>query len=68
MFSVIDNTLVCKRADRLIVVESLDYETQRERLVRYGFRPAFAAVLAERPIVDLGELLEFAVEFGLIER
>ncbi len=68
MLCIVDNVLIYKRADRAIVIESLDYTSQYRRLVRYGMRPTFAAVLADRPIVDLDEMLEFGVEFGLIER
>ena len=69
MLFIQDNILMCKCAGRAIVLDSFrDYDSQCQRLVRYGFRPAFAAVLAARPIVDMSELLEFAVEFGLIER
>jgi hypothetical protein len=68
MFQVIDNKLVYRRYDRVITLDSLDYASQFERLIRYGFRVSFAAVLASGGIVDTGELLEFGVEFGLIER
>ena len=67
MLIEIDNKLVCRTAERTIVLESMDYPTRCDHLVRYGFRPAFAGVLADRTM-DTDELLEFAVEFGLIER
>lgn len=68
MLFIQDNILMCKCADRAVALDSFDYASLYGRLVHYGFRPAFAAVLAARPIVDMGELLEFAVEFGLVER
>jgi hypothetical protein len=67
MLEILDTTLVYRRLGRIIALDSLDYASKFERLVRYGFRKAFAAILAERPI-ETDELLELAVEFGLIER
>jgi hypothetical protein len=64
----IGTSIVYRRYDRTIVLEHISYSSRYRTLVAFGFRPAFAAVLADRPIVDTDELLEFAVEFGLIER
>jgi hypothetical protein len=63
-----NGTIIYRRYGRTIVLERLDYGTRYSKLLAFGFRPSFAAVLAARPIVEMDELLEFAVEFGLIER